>query len=63
MRSARDDRASKGKLTDDPERHQLVQLGIEWGRTARELSEAMTPDELVEVLAVYDDRAKALKRE
>lgn len=44
------------------ERHQLVSIGIEWGRTADELERELTPDALWEILAVYDERRERMER-
>lgn len=51
----------KGKLTNDPERARLVELGIEWGRTADELAETMNLTDLLEILSVYEKRAEAME--
>ena len=55
-------RAGEGFLSSDPERHQLVSIGIEWGRTADELASVLTTEALWEILAVYDERAESMKK-
>lgn len=49
-------------MTADPERHQLVRIGVEWGRTADELAAILTTEQLWEILAVYDEQAEAMKK-
>lgn len=38
-----------------------MSIGIEWGRTADELASVLTTEALWEIVAVYDERAKAIK--
>lgn len=38
-----------------------MSIGIEWGRTADELASVLTTEALWEIVAVYDERSKAIE--